>query len=157
MIVAVARNGTIGFEDRLPWRLRADLMRFKRLTMGHAILMGRRTYESIGRLLPGRTTIILTRQEGYQVSGAIVVHSVEEALGNVRQDQDLYVVGGAEVYRLCMDKVAEIHVTHVLADIQGDTSLEPIDWSAFSLVELESLPSDLENDWPTRYERWKRR
>jgi dihydrofolate reductase len=157
LVVAVARNGTIGTEDRLPWKLRSDLMRFKRLTMGHALLMGRKTHESIGRLLPGRTTMILTRQTDYRVEGAVVVHGLAQALAQVPAGQRLFVVGGAEIYRLCIPFVDQIHWTRVLADIEGDTVLEPIDFTGFSLVESEFVPADANNDWPSRYERYERR
>jgi len=157
LVVARARNGTIGVEDRLPWKLRSDLMRFKRLTMGHTLLMGRKTYESIGRLLPGRTTMILTRQDDYRVQGATIVHSVEQACAQLPIGQTLFVVGGAEIYRLCLPYVDQIHLTRVLADIVGDTVLEEFPLSVFSLLESEFVPSDLHNEWPSRYEHYERR
>lgn len=157
LVVAMARNGTIGLQDRLPWKLRSDLMRFKRLTMGQTLLMGRKTYESIGRLLPGRTTMILTRQVNYHVSGAIVVHDLQQACAQVPGGQALFVVGGAEIYRQCLASVDLIHLTRVLADIDGDTVLDELPLHEFSLVESESVPSDLHNDWPSRYERYERR
>ncbi|MFM8398345.1 MAG: dihydrofolate reductase [Pirellula sp.] len=157
MVVAMARNGTIGIEDRLPWKLRSDLMRFKRLTMGHSLLMGRKTYESIGRLLPGRKTIILTRQTDYRIEGAAVVHSLEQACEETPAGQRLYVVGGAEIYRLCMPWVEQIHLTRVLADIAGDTVLDALDLHDFSMLESEFVPSDSSNDWPSQYELYERR
>ena len=157
LVVAMARNGTIGIEDRLPWKLRCDLMRFKRLTMGNTLLMGRKTYQSIGRLLPGRTTMILTRQADYSVAGALIVHSIQEALAQLPAGQRLFVVGGAEVYRLCMPYVDEVHLTRVLADIDGDTVLEELDLQGFSLLASEFVPSDLHNQWPSRYEHYQRR
>ncbi|MFM8190537.1 MAG: dihydrofolate reductase [Pirellula sp.] len=156
LVVAVARNGTIGIEDRLPWKLRSDLVRFKRLTMGHSLLMGRKTYQSIGRLLPGRTTMILTRQSDYRVDGAQVVHSLMQAWAQLPAGQRLFVVGGAEVYRLCMPFVDQIHRTRVLADIVGDTVLDDLDLHGFSLVETQFVPSDLHNQWPSCYERFER-
>ncbi|MFN6411925.1 MAG: dihydrofolate reductase [Planctomycetota bacterium] len=157
LVVAMARNGTIGIEDRLPWKLRSDLMRFKRLTMGHSLLMGRKTYESIGRLLPGRKTIILTRQRDYRIEGAAVVHSLEQAFEETPAGQRLYVVGGAEIYRLCMPWVKQIHLTRVLADIPGDTVLDELDLRDFSMLESEFVPSDSSNDWPSQYELYERR
>lgn len=153
----MARNGTIGIEDRLPWKLKSDLMRFKRLTMGHALLMGRKTYESIGRLLPGRKTIILTRQRDYRIEGAAVVHSLEQACEETPEGQRLYVVGGAEIYRLCMPWVEQIHLTRVLADIVGDTVLDDLDLHDFSMLESEFVPSDSSNQWPSQYELYERR
>jgi dihydrofolate reductase len=157
LVVAMARNGTIGIEDRLPWKLRSDLMRFKRLTMGNTLLMGRKTYESIGRLLPGRKTIILTRQKEYRIEGASIVHSLEHACKQTPAGQRLYVVGGAEIYRLCMPWVNQIHLTRVLADIPGDTVFNELDLRGFSLLESEFVPCDSVNDWPSRYELYERR
>lgn len=156
MIVARARNGTIGDRDALPWKLHADLQRFKRLTMGHAILMGRKTYESIGRLLPGRQTIILSRRSDWQVPGACVVPSLEAALAIVPVSSIPFVVGGAEIYRLAWPYLRAVHITHVLADVPGDTVLPPLAMEGFRCVESECVSADERNDWPTRYERWMR-
>ncbi|MFN7731258.1 MAG: dihydrofolate reductase [Pirellula sp.] len=156
MIVARARNGTIGDRDALPWKLHADLQRFKRLTMGHAILMGRKTYESIGRLLPGRQTIILSRRGDWQVPGACVVPSLEAALAIVPPPSIPFVVGGAEIYRLAWPSMRAVHITHVLADVPGDTVLPPLSMEGFRCVESECVGADERNDWPTRYERWMR-
>lgn len=167
MVVAVARNGVIGIEDRLPWHLKADLLRFKRLTMGHTLLMGRKTFASIGKPLPGRETIVLTRdpnaarqtllKTNQPVSDLQFVASIEQAIEIARIDKTLFVVGGAEVYRLCLPYVQELHVTHVFADILGDAILDPLPFDQFELKELELFPSDLENQWPSRYERWVKR
>jgi dihydrofolate reductase len=157
LVVALARDGTIGIQDRLPWKLRSDLMRFKRLTLGHTLLMGRKTYQSIGRVLPGRTTMILTRQSDYRVAGATVVQSVKQAWEQLSAGQQLFVVGGAEVYRLCMPFVDQIHRTRVLADVVGDTVLDELDLRGFSLVESQFVPSDLHNQWPSYYEHFERR
>ena len=97
LIVAMARNRVIGRDGRLPWRLSADLQRFKSLTMGHHIIMGRNTWESIGRPLPGRIGMVVTRNEGYVAAGATVVHSLAEALALARGDSEAFVIGGGEV------------------------------------------------------------
>lgn len=157
MVVAVARNGTIGDRDALPWRLSSDLQRFKRLTMGHALLMGRKTYESIGRLLPGRQTIILSRSPSYRIPGAITATSIDEALGSLSPGTIPFVVGGAEIYRHCWPRVGHLHITHVLADVPGDTQLAPLALEAFSRIEHEHVPSDEKNDWPSIYEHWVKR
>ncbi len=156
MVVAVARNGTIGHQDSLPWKLSADLQRFKRLTMGHSLLMGRRTYESIGKLLPGRTTIILSRQKSYRVPGALIVDSLDSALSQLPAGTLPFVVGGAEIYRSAWPRVTHLHRTSVLADVAGDTRLDPLDLSPFERMELETVPSDAKNDWPSVYECWVR-
>jgi dihydrofolate reductase len=167
LVVAVARNGVIGIEDRLPWHLKADLLRFKRLTMGHTLLMGRKTFASIGKPLPGRETIVLTRnpkaaRESFAPASAPprdlhFVDSIDQAIQIARIEKTLFVVGGADVYRQCLPYVQELHVTHVFADILGDATLDPLPYHRFDLKELELFPSDLENQWPTRYERWVKR
>lgn len=167
MVVAVARTGVIGIEDRLPWHLKADLLRFKRLTMGHTLLMGRKTFASIGKPLPGRETIVLSRnpkaaRDSLEPSceplrNTHFVNSIDQAIRIARIDKTLFVVGGAEVYRQCLPYVQELHITHVLADILGDATLDPLPFDQFELKELELFPSDLENQWPSRYERWVKR
>ncbi|MGQ0429308.1 MAG: dihydrofolate reductase [Gammaproteobacteria bacterium] len=123
-IVAMADNGVIGREGRLPWHLPDDLRRFKSLTMGHSILMGRRTHESIGRALPGRRNLVLTRNTRWRVPGCEAVASVDAALALVGQAEALYVIGGAEVYRACWPLVRRVELTEVHANIPGDTRLE---------------------------------
>jgi len=157
MVVAVARNGVIGNGGALPWRLSVDLQRFKRLTMGHTLLMGRKTYESIGKLLPGRSTVLLSRNPEYRVPGARVVPNIEAALSGLPQDQVPFVVGGAEVYRLAWPLVGYLHLTQVLADVPGDTRLEPLDLKGFDRIEQEMVPADPRNEWPSVYELWVRR
>lgn len=125
LVVARARNGMIGARGRLPWHLPDDLRRFKALTMGKAVLMGRRTWASIGRPLPGRRNLVLTRDPAFEAAGATVVHSLGEAL---RQAGDtLMVIGGAEVYALALPHAHRIELTTVDADIEGDTHLPPFD------------------------------
>lgn len=156
LVVAMARNGTIGHRDTLPWRLSSDLQRFKRLTMGHALLMGRKTYESIGKPLPGRQTILLSRQPDYRAAGARVVDSIDAALALLPDSILPFVVGGAEIYRLALPRMRSLHLTRVLADVPGDTRLDPFPLHGFHLVETETVPSDDRNDWPTLYEHWLR-
>lgn len=129
MLVAVARNGVIGKNNRLPWHLPADLRYFKALTLGHHIVMGRRTFESIGRLLPGRESVIVTRQAGYQVPGAIVAASVDEAFAACRGNSEIFIVGGAELFRQCLDKADRLYFTEILADFDGDVYFPEFDRS----------------------------
>jgi dihydrofolate reductase len=121
IVVAVAQNGIIGRGNDLPWRLPADLAHFKRLTLGHPILMGRRTWDSLGRPLPGRRNLVLTRQAGRELPGAEVVGSLSEARELVGNGT-LMVIGGAELYRLALPNVSVLHLTTVHADIEGDVS-----------------------------------
>jgi dihydrofolate reductase len=135
MIVAVANNGVIGVNNTLPWHLPEDLKRFRALTMGHHIVMGRKTYESLGRLLPGRTTVIVTRNPHYQVAGAHVVHSLNQALGFCAQDEELFLIGGAQLYLEGLQHVNKLYITHVDITVEGDAFLPEIDFSAWDLIE----------------------
>ena len=105
----------------MPWHLPEDLKRFKRLTMGHHIIMGRKTWESIGRLLPGRTTVIVTRNQDYLVPGAIIAHSLEEAIERCANDDEIFVIGGAEIYRAALPLADRLLITQIDREIAGDT------------------------------------
>lgn len=142
LIVAMAQNGVIGRDKTLPWRLPEDLRRFKAITMGKPILMGRKTFESIGKPLPGRTNIVLTRDPQWRAEGVLVVHSVDGALRAAGDSPELVVIGGAEIYRLVMPFARRIYMTHVHADVDGDTyfpDFDPIQWVD---AECTSLPAD---------------
>jgi dihydrofolate reductase len=150
LIVAVADNEVIGNAGQLPWHLPADLARFKRLTMGHSMIMGRRTYDSIGRLLPGRTTLIVTRQADYEVPGALMVNSVEEALKAVADDVRPFVTGGGEIYRQFLPWVTEVQLTRVHTCPPGDTLMPDLglaDSGLWDLVESETHPADEKNQF----------
>jgi dihydrofolate reductase len=123
IFVARAQNGAIGRDGRLPWHLPADLKRFKALTMGSAMVMGRKTFESLPGLLPGRRHIVLTRDRSWQAEGAEVAHGVEEALRLVGEGP-MSVIGGADIFRLFMPFAARVELTEVLADVPGDTFIE---------------------------------
>jgi dihydrofolate reductase len=115
------RQRVIGHRGRLPWHIPEDLKRFKALTMGHSIIMGRKTHESIGRLLPGRRSIIVTRQGDYAVPGALVVHSLEEALRGCAEENEVFVIGGAQIYAQALDSATRIYLTEVHDRVAGDT------------------------------------
>ena len=141
LIAAVARNGVIGRDNDLVWRDRDDLQRFKRLTLGHVLVMGRRTYDSIGRPLPGRTTIVVTRQPDWSAPGVVVAHSFDEALKlaeDVSPGQDVYVAGGGEIYRLALPVADRLELTEIDADLDGDTRFpvyDPAVWAETSRSE----------------------
>ncbi len=120
IVVAVARNGVIGRANALPWYLPADLAHFRRLTLGQPLLMGRRTWESIGRPLPGRTSIVLSRDPTFTAPGALVVHSLAAACPAAAGAGRLMVIGGAELFRSCLPQAAVLHLTEVEADVPGD-------------------------------------
>lgn len=157
LIVAVAANGVIGRAGGLPWRLSADLRRFKALTMGHHLVMGRRTWESIGRPLPGRTTIVVTRREDLPVVGALVARSPDDALRLAAGDDEVFVVGGAELYRALLDRADRIYLTRVHAEPEGDTHFPPVDWTRWRRVGAEDLPAGPRDDHPSTFEIWERR
>ena len=145
-VLAMAGNGVIGRENRLPWRLSADLRRFKAITLGKPVLMGRRTFESLGRPLPGRDNIVLTRDTAWTAPGAAVVRSLEEALAAAGDAPELMVIGGAEVYALCWPRLARIELTRVHAHPEGDTFLSGVDWSGWQVVSEERHAADERNE-----------
>ena len=120
LIVAMAKNRVIGLNNTLPWHLPADLKHFKELTMGHHIVMGRKTYESIGKPLPGRTSVVVTRNPVYSVPGAVVVNSLEAAISSCGDDEEIFVIGGAELYRQAITLADRIYLTEIDANIDGD-------------------------------------
>ncbi|WP_426745237.1 dihydrofolate reductase [Myxococcus faecalis] len=141
-IVALASNRVIGANNQLPWRLPADLARFKRLTMGHTLVMGRKTYDSIGRPLPGRTFIVVTRQKDFAPSGVTVAHSVEEALqqAEARGDDEVFIAGGADLYAQTMDRIQRLYLTRIARDYPGDTFFPEVDLSGWRLIEEDPHP-----------------
>ena len=139
ILVAMAKNRVIGKNNALPWRLSPDLKRFKQLTMGHHIVMGRKTYESIGRLLPGRTSVIVTRQPDYRVLGAIVVGSIAEALKvcseGKEMNQESFIIGGAEIYKQALGLCQHMYVTEIQQEFEGDAlfpEFDPQEWREIS-------------------------
>jgi dihydrofolate reductase len=142
IVVARARNGVIGRSGTLPWRISADLKRFKRLTMGSAMIMGRRTFDSLPGLLPGRRHIVLTRDPDWSATGAEVVHSVETALA-AAGDEPVSIIGGAEIFELFLPVSNRLELTEVLEDVPGDTfMLDPRSSGDWREVSREEHPSD---------------
>ena len=156
IIVAMAENGIIGREMDLPWHISADLKRFKALTMGHHIVMGRKTYESIGRLLPGRTSVIITRQSDYQVDGAVVVNSLAAARAAAVDDSELFIIGGGQIYELALPLADQLHVTRVHTSVDGDTNFPEVDWSQWQLVSAERHTADEKNDHDYTFESYQK-
>lgn len=144
LIVAVARNGVIGVDNRLPWRLPADLKRFKALTTGQAVIMGRKTWESLPanfRPLPGRLNIVVTRDAAYQAAGATVVHSLPQAVA-AAVGHTAFVIGGAEIYRQALPLATRLEVTEVDLEVAGDAFFPPIDHVLWQETARETLRSD---------------
>ncbi len=156
--VAIAENGVIGREGGLPWRLSTDLKRFKADTMGKPIIMGRKTYEGIGRPLPGRLNIVVTRDKGWHADGIEVAHSLEEAITLARVRGrcmagagEVCVVGGGEIYAQALPLADRLHVTHVLATVDGDARFPPIDPAIWRVVRSEDFPAGEKDSHATRY------
>ena len=136
LVAAVARNGVIGLDGGLPWHIPGDLPRFKAMTLGHVLVMGRKTYESIGRPLPDRTTIVVTRQPDWHDDARVLIaHSVDEALARAGAlDEKVFVVGGAQIYAEALPLADRLELTHVDLEPDGDTVFPPVDWSDWRVV-----------------------
>ena len=120
LVLAMAQNGVIGKDGAIPWRISDDMKRFKALTMGHPVVMGRKTYESIGKPLPGRRNLIVTRNCGYSAPGCEVVHSLDAAIAACRGAHEIFIIGGAELYRESLPRAHSLEFTEIHADFEGD-------------------------------------
>jgi dihydrofolate reductase len=159
LIVAVSSNGVIGRDGDLPWHLPADLRHFKRTTMGHHLIIGRATWDEVGRPLPGRTMVVVTRNRDFTAEDVLVANSVEEALALVGDDAEPFIGGGAEIYRRALgeDRVDRIYLTRVHAHIEGDTYFPTVDWDRWLLADRVDHPADEKNSYPYTFEVWDRR
>ncbi len=168
MVVAVATNGVIGRAEELPWKLRSDLQRFKRMTMGHCLLMGRKTYVSIGRPLPGRQTMVLSRSVSQaeqelgnaaitEHSGITFVSNLSDVERYLERGRKVMVVGGAQVYRATIDYCSTIWLTRVLTPVDGDTWFPEMDWDLWQLESSEPVSASEYDQWATEFQIWKRR
>jgi dihydrofolate reductase len=150
LIVAVSENGVIGRDGDLPWRLSGDLKHFKRTTMGHHLIIGRRTWDEVGQPLPGRTMVVVTRHHDLQIEGATIVHSLGEALEVARDDDEPFIGGGALIYRVALenDLVDRLYITRVHAEVEGDTLFPDLDLDEWELVSEEHHEADEKNEHP---------
>lgn len=142
LIAAMAENGVIGKDNDLIWHLPDDLKRFKQLTKGHHVIMGRKTYESMNAPLPHRTNIVVTNQKHFKADGCIIVSSLEEALYKAEGDAQPFIIGGGEIYRQAMEIAQTIELTLVHSNFEGDTYFPPIDEKQWKLVSKEGHPAD---------------
>ena len=156
-VVAVAENGVIGRDGKLPWRMPTDLKRFRKVTMGKPVVMGRKTYESVGKPLDGRDNIVVTRQKDFAAPGIHVAASVEDALalarelGNARNADEIAVIGGAEIFRAALPFADRIYLTIVKARPEGDTVLEPFDPAQWRETLREALPQSANDQFPADF------
>lgn len=154
MIVAAARNGTIGRDNTLPWRLSDDLRYFRSVTMGKPVIMGRRTYDSIGRALPGRDNIVVSRNPAFAAAGVRVAHGVDEAFtlaeASARSSGagEFMLLGGAQLYAEALPLIQRIYLTRVHADVAGDAHLPALEESEWQQTSREDHPADSRNDFP---------
>jgi len=153
----MAENGVIGRDNALPWHLPNDLKRFKALTTGHSIIMGRRTFESIGRVLPDRRTIVITRNPEFRAPGAEVAHSLDDALALTEGEDEVFVVGGAELYRTALAQVDRIYLTMVHATVEGDVRFPAWNPAHWRLVEFVRHGTDERHAFPYSVHRYDRR
>jgi dihydrofolate reductase len=156
-VVAMDQERVIGKENQLPWHLPADLAYFKRVTTGHTIVMGRKTYESIGRPLPKRRNVVLTRDRQYEAEGCEVVHSIEEVLNIVKQDEECFVIGGTEVFMLFWDHVDRLYVTYIDETFEGDTFFPEIDENEWEVVSVEEGIVDEKNRYRHEFRTYERK
>lgn len=157
IIAAVADNGVIGRGNGLPWRLPADLARFKQLTTGHTIIMGRKTYESIGRPLPQRRSIVITSNPAFHPNGVEVARSFDDALRLAAGDSRAFAIGGAAVFEAALPHADELYLTRVHAAIEGDVVFPAFDERHWELVEAERREPDERNPYPVTFQVYRRR
>ncbi|CAN7334732.1 dihydrofolate reductase [Pararhizobium sp. LjRoot235] len=163
IVVAVSANGVIGRDGGLPWHLPTDLKRFKALTLGKPVIMGRKTWASIGRPLPGRPNIVISRDPDFRAEGATAVRSLDEAVTLARQQasalgaDEVCVIGGGEIYRQAMSAADILHITEVAAEVDGDTRFPPVDPGTFEKIVDEPLPRGEKDSHAMRFSTWRRK
>ena len=158
LLVAAAENNVIGKDNQLPWHLPNDLRYFKNQTWGMPILMGRKTFESIGKPLPGRKNIVITRNTDWQSDGAEVVHSLEEAirLAEAEGVKEIFVIGGAEIFNDAFEKAQKLYLTRVHENIEGDTYLKGMNKEDWQLIKNRFCPADEKNAYDHSFQVWER-
>ncbi len=157
MIAAAAENNALGKDNDLVWHLPDDFKRFKRLTSGHHIIMGRKTFESFPKLLPDRTHVIITRKEDYSPENTIVVHSIEEALKVSKLDDQAFIIGGGEIYKMGMEHADRIELTRVHGEFEADTHFPEIDKSEWEIVKDQFHDKDEKHDYSFTYLTYERK
>jgi dihydrofolate reductase len=163
LVIAVARNGVIGRDGGLPWRLSTDMKRFKAITMGNPIIMGRKTFQSIGRALPGRVNIVVTRDARFEAEGATVAASIQAALDVAKEaarssgGNRVCVIGGGEIYRLFLPLADCVHLTHVESEPEGDTVFPTLNAAEWTVESEENVPAGEKDSVATRYVVYRRK
>ncbi len=147
IIVAVSENNVVGKENKLPWKLSADLKHLKSLTMGHHIIMGRKTWESLGRALPGRINVVITTDKNFKAEGGVVVQSLKEALTVSSSDDEIFIFGGGKIFKEAMPLVKKIYMTKVHSIIDGDTFFPVLDMKDWKETSREDFKADEKNQY----------
>jgi dihydrofolate reductase len=156
LIVAVAKNNVIGDGNKLLWHLPADLRHFKALTMGSSIIMGRKTYESIGKPLPGRKNIIVTRSEYFKADGCTVVNSLQEAVDLCQKESEVFIIGGGEVYKQAIHAADRIYLTRIYQEFEGEIVFPEINFSEWKLVKYVKHHADEKNAYEYSFAEYER-
>lgn len=158
LIVAAASNNAIGKDGKMPWHLPNDMKHFKNITWGMPVVMGRKTFESLGKALPGRKNIVISRQPAWNAEGVVVVKNMEDALFVAKQTDanEVMVIGGGEIYRAMMDKARRIYLTRVEAEPEGDTFFPSIDPAQWYLVSQKNHEADEKNPYNYSFQVWER-
>ncbi|WP_375677455.1 dihydrofolate reductase [Bartonella sp. AS69XJJH] len=163
LIAAVAENGVIGRGGAMPWHLLTDLQRFKALTLGKPIIMGRKTWDSIGRPLPGRTNIVITRDCTFCAGGAVVAHSLSQAcslatsVASQNDVEEIFIIGGGEIFQQGLHMADKIFLTEVLASIEGDSFFPVFDKEKWTIVQTQDIPEGDKDSHPTRFVVYERK
>lgn len=157
MIAAAGENNALGKDGDLVWHLPDDFKRFKKLTTGHYIVMGRKTWESFPRPLPNRTHIIITRNKNYKADGGIIVHSMEDALAYAKDDENTFIIGGGEIYTMGMDYASHIELTRVHGTFEADAFFPEIPEDQWKLINSETHEKDDRHDYAFTYETYKKK
>jgi dihydrofolate reductase len=154
LIVAMDESGGIGKNNRLVWHLRTDLKRFKEITMGHVLVMGRKTWETIGKPLPGRTMVIISRNRDYRVDGCIVVHSLEDAIGYARKlgEIEVFIIGGGEIFKQALNIADIIYLTRVHTVVNADVFFPKLDQSEWEISHREKFPQSDQDDYASEFQ-----
>lgn len=151
IIAAISDNNALGKENKLLWHLPADLKRLKALTMGHHLIMGRKTFESLGKPLPGRPHIIISKQKNYFPEGVTVVDSIEKAIELAKEDNQPFIFGGGEIYKLALHLVQKIYITKVHANFDGDTFFPELKSGEWKLIDIQKFEPDEKNKFSYSY------
>ena len=156
LIVAVSKNNVIGVDNRLLWHMPADLKHFKTTTMGSPVIMGRKTYESIGKPLPGRTNIVVTRNEDFEADGCTVANTLQEAVDLCEKEKEVFIIGGGEVYKQAIHTADRIYITRIDHLFEGDTHFPEINFSEWKLVKYEKHHADEKNQYEYSFAQYER-